>query len=152
MKLTTFAKLVGGAALITATVGAGVAIHQQPSKADTTTTGNTWYYNMTDPNKDGMELKGVQGSLKQIFEVKDPYGAPIFSVGHVGGANVYGDMLRVFAGNDIFDPTAIIHPDGSIEITSYASNPVVNIQGVYLTKADINWIHSQRGCVNGSTC
>lgn len=122
------------------------------AKADSYHTNNTWYYTMTDPNKDGMELKGVKGSLKQIFEVKDPYGAPIFSVGHVGGANVYGDDMRVFNGNNIFLPTAVIHPDGSIEITPQSVNPVVNIQGTILTKNDIDWIHAQRGCTNGVNC
>lgn len=134
---------IGLAFIIGATgaIGSGIAIHNTPAKADSTTTGNTWYYQMTDPNKDGMELQGIKGSLRQIFEVKDPYGAPIFSVGHVGGANVYGDDLRVFNGNDIFNPTAVIYPDGHIEITAQATNPVIVVNGQTLTANDIKWIH-----------
>lgn len=125
----------------TGAIGSGIAIRANSAKADDSYTGNTWYYTMTDPNKDGMELKGVAGSNRQIFEVKDPYGAPIFSVGHVGGANVYGDDLRIFNGGDVFDPTAIIYPDGHIEITAQSTNPVIVVNGQTLTANDIKWIH-----------
>jgi len=107
--------------------------------ASTNTTGNPWNWTMTNPSKDGMTVKGVHNSLNQIFTVKDPYGAPIVSVGHVGGLSVFGDQIRVFAPNTLDNPVAVIGFDGRISLSG--PNSGVYVDGALLTKRDIEWIH-----------
>lgn len=104
---------------------------------------NPWVYNLSDPTKGGILINGVKNSGTQILEIKDPYGQPIFGVGHFGGASVYGDHFRVFGGNDIFHPVIDIGPDSHINIRG--TRPTVTINGQTLTSSDIAWIHKQRG-------
>lgn len=105
-----------------------------------TTTPNPWTYTMTVQGKDGLVVNGMQGSLNQILTVKDPYGAPIFSVGHVGGAGVYGDRLAIFPPNSVTSPVIVLGDDGRISITG--PNAGVWVDGQLLTSADIAWIHA----------
>lgn len=43
----------------------------------------------------------------QEFEVFDPNGAPIFSVGEFGGDGVFGDNRNVFNRKDVFHPALV---------------------------------------------
>lgn len=124
------------AILIGMTLTAGVVT---ASESQATTTPNPWNYTMTIPNRDGMSIKGMPNSLNQIFTVKDPYGAPIVSVGHVGGLSVFGDQIRVFAPNTLDNPVAVIGFDGRVSLSG--PNAGVYIDGQLLTAGDIKWIH-----------
>jgi hypothetical protein len=94
---------------------------------------------MTDPNKDGMTINGVPNSLAQIFTVKDPYGAPIFAVGHVGGATVFGDHIRLVGDSGFSVPVFDVDTHGTVRLTGTA--PAIVIGGETLTAKDIKWIH-----------
>lgn len=94
---------------------------------------------MTDPSKNGMTVNGVSKSLAQIFTVKDSHGAPIFSIGHVGGPSVFGDHLRIFPPGNTTNPVVDIGPDGRISITG--PNAGIWVNGQLLTASDIAWIH-----------
>lgn len=95
---------------------------------------------MTDPNQDGLTLNGVPNSLAQIFLIKDPYGNPIFAVGHVGGATVFGDHFRLI-GDAGFD-TPVFDVDTHGTITLLGSAPKIVIGGQTLTAKDIKWLHA----------
>lgn len=110
------------------------------AQATTSATGNPWNWTMTVPNKDGMIIKGMPNSLHQIWTVEDPYGAPIVSVGHVGGLSVFGDQIRVFAPNTLDNPVAVIGFDGRVSLSG--PNAGVYIDGQLLTSADIAYLHS----------
>ena len=96
---------------------------------------------MTDPNHDGMTITGVPNSLAQIFLVKDPYGSPIFAVGHVGGATVFGDHFRLIGDAGFSTPVFDVDTHGTITLTGSA--PKIVIGGETLTADDIKWIHEQ---------
>ncbi len=130
--------LVG--AVLTASTALSWPLHSDHASAATSATGNPWNWTMTVPNKDGMSIKGMPNSLNQIFTVKDPYGAPIVSVGHVGGLSVFGDQIRVFAPNTLDNPVAVIGFDGRISLQG--PNAGVYVEGELLTKEDIAWVHS----------
>jgi hypothetical protein len=98
---------------------------------------------MTNPAKDGMTINGVPGSLAQIFLVKDPYGAPIFAVGHVGGATIFGDHIRLMGDLGLSSPVFDVDTHGTVTLAGTA--PKIVIGGQTLTADDIAWIHSQRG-------
>ena len=118
-----------------------VKANATPRTAYTTlpTGPNPWNYTMTDPTKDGMTINGVPNSLAQIFLVKDPYGSPIFAVGHVGGATVFGDNFRLIG--DAGFSTPVFNVDTHGTITLLGSAPKIVIGGETLTPADIKWIH-----------
>jgi len=107
----------------------------------TATGQNPWNYTMTNPDKtkDGMVLNGTPNSLAQIFLVKDPYGAPIFAVGHVGGATVFGDHFRLIGDAGFSTPVFDVDEHGTITLSGSA--PAIKIGGETLTAADIKWIH-----------
>lgn len=143
---TRTGRIVAGLALtigITGATASGVAIKQNTAVATVSPGANPWNYTMTIPTQDGMSVKGVANSLQQIFTVKDPYGAPIVSVGHVGGLSVFGDQIRVFAPNTLDNPVAVIGFDGRVSLQG--PNAGVYVSGQLLTAADIAWIHQQRG-------
>ena len=124
-------------------LGSGVAIHQNTARAAATPGPNPWNYQMTNPNDYGMVIKGTPNSLAQIFQVRDPYGAPIVSVGHVGGLGVFGDRMAVFPPTSVTNPVIVLDDNGRISITGPSAG--VWIDGQLLTSADIAWIHQQRG-------
>ena len=131
--------LVIGATLAT---GTGAAATVKPRVSSATYTGsNPWNYTMTDPNHDGMTITGVSNSLAQIFLVKDPYGSPIFAVGHVGGATVFGDHFRLIGDAGFSTPVFDVDTHGTITLTGSA--PKIVIGGETLTADDIKWIHEQ---------
>lgn len=137
MKRTT-ARRVAGTTIVAGALFCALVPNGGPAKA-TTTPINPWNYTMSIPNRDGMSIKGMPNSLNQIFTVKDPYGAPIVSVGHVGGLSVFGDQIRVFAPNTLDNPVAVIGFDGRISLSG--PNAGVYIDGQLLTAGDIKWIH-----------
>jgi hypothetical protein len=139
-RIATGLALVVGTTLTTAS---GVAIHANTARATVTPGPNPWNYQMTNPNDYGMVIKGTPNSLAQIFQVRDPYGAPIFSVGHVGGAGVFGDRIAVFPPTSVTSPVIVLDDNGRISITGPSAG--VWIDGQLLTSDDIAWIHSQRG-------
>lgn len=109
-------------------------------QAQTIAGPNPWTYTMTDGTKDGVVINGVPNSLSQIFLVKDPYGAPIFAVGHVGGATVFGDHFRLIGDAGFSTPVFDVDTHGTITLTGTA--PKIVIGGQTLTAADIAWIHA----------
>lgn len=139
---------------IAVTIGGGLiaaSCHPQPAHSTTTprasigtfSTGqNPWNYTMTNPDKtkDGMVLTGTTNSLSQIFLVKDAYGNPIFAVGHVGGATVFGDHFRLIGDAGFSTPVFDVDTHGTITLTGSA--PKIVIGGETLTAEDIRWIHN----------
>lgn len=117
-----------------------VAVPLAGSTAQATTTGNPWTWTVTNPSQDGMVINGTAGSLKQIWTIKDHLGAPIASVGEVGGLGVYGDRLAVFPPSSVTNPVIVLGDDGRISITG--PNAGVYIDGQLLTSADIAWLHA----------
>lgn len=136
-------KRVMAALMLLGSLVLGVLLTRDEAHSQTMPGPNPWRYTMTDTTRDGVVVTGVAGSMTQILTVKDPYGAPIFSVGHVGGAGIYGDHFRVFPPGNVYQPVVDIGPDGRISITG--PNAGVWINGTLLTQADIEWIHTQRG-------
>lgn len=132
----------------TFTAGSGIAIHANTAHASTPRTSygtfspgpNPWNFTMTDGTKDGMTINGTPNSLAQIFLVKDPYGAPIFAVGHVGGATTFGDHIRLIGDAGFSTPVFDVDTHGTITLTGSA--PKIVIGGQTLTADDIAWIHS----------
>lgn len=139
-RVATGLALTIGATLATAS---GVAINQNTACAAVDPGPNPWNYQITSPNDYGMVITGVPNSLAQIFQVRDPYGAPIFSVGHVGGAGVFGDRFAVFPPASSSNPVIVLDDNGRISLTGPSAG--VWIDGQLLTSDDIAWIHSQRG-------
>jgi hypothetical protein len=140
---TRIGRIATGLALaigVTGATASGIAIKQNTAQATVSPGANPWNYTMTIPTKDGMSVKGIAGSLNQIFTVKDPYGAPIVSVGHVGGLSVFGDQIRVFAPNTLDNPVAVLGFDGRLSLQG--PNAGVYVNGQLLTAEDISWIHS----------
>lgn len=89
---------------------------------------NPWQYVQTVDNY-GMVITGVAGSLSQIFQIRDHLGAPIFSVGNVGGPAAYGDDMTVF--------------DGSFNVKARMGlNGTLTLNGSVLSKADIDSLHA----------
>lgn len=111
------------------------------SYATTTVGTNPWNYTMTNPDKtkDGMVITGETNSLSQIFLVKDAYGSPIFAVGHVGGATVFGDHFRLIGDAGFSTPVFDVDEHGTITLSGTA--PRIKIGGETLTADDIKWIH-----------
>ncbi len=64
----------------------------------------------------------------QYLEVFDHLGAPIFSVGQTGGADVFGDDFRLFGHNDPFDPEIVI-TDKPLPSTCKAPERWINVTG-----------------------
>lgn len=131
---------------ILATAVAGIAVllgcaASSPARAQTIPSPNPWNYTMTNPDKtkDGMVLNGTPNSLAQIFLVKDPYGSPIFAVGHVGGATVFGDNFRLIGDAGFSTPVFDVDTHGTITLQGTA--PKIVIGGETLTAADIRWLH-----------
>jgi hypothetical protein len=111
-------------------------------EAVTTPGPNPWVWNITDGANDGLTINGTSGTLKQIFLIKDYLGAPIFGVGHVGGAAVYGDHLRVFAPGVGFVNTFDVDPDGKVTISGTGQ---LQLGATVLTETDIQDLHSHSG-------
>lgn len=126
------AVIIGG----TLVTGSGIAIHENTARA---AAGNPWNFTMTDRTKDGMTINGISGSVSQIFTVKDSNGAPIFSVGNVGGTGVYSDHFRIYPAGDVFNPSVDIGPDGRVSLLG--TNAGIWVNGQLLTSSDIAWIH-----------
>lgn len=66
----------------------------------------------------------------QYLEVFDHNGAPIFSVGQTGGADVFGDDFRLFGHNDPFDPEIVI-TDKPLPATCKAPEKWINLAGTW---------------------
>lgn len=64
----------------------------------------------------------------QYLEVFDHNGAPIFSVGQTGGADVFGDDFRLFGHDDPFDPEIVI-TDKPLPATCKAPERWINVSG-----------------------
>jgi hypothetical protein len=103
---------------------------------------NPWVWNITDGLNDGLTINGTSGTLKQILLIKDYLGAPIFGVGHVGGAAVYGDHLKVFAPGVGFVNTFDVDPTGKVTISGAGQ---LQIGSTVLNEADIQNLHSHAG-------
>lgn len=132
-------KIAALAAVIGITITTGV-VTASTVHAQTIPGPNPWNLTMTDKTKDGVVVSGVPGSLSQIFLVKDPYGSPIFAVGHVGGATVFGDHFRLIGDAGFSTPVFDVDTHGTITLTGSA--PKIVIGGQTLTAADIAWIHN----------
>jgi hypothetical protein len=89
---------------------------------------NPWQYTQTQDNY-GMVITGIADSLSQIFQIRDHLGAPIFSVGNVGGPAAYGDNMTVFDGS--FNVMCRLGLDGTLIL-----------DGSTLTNADIDSLHT----------
>lgn len=89
---------------------------------------NPWQYTQTVDNY-GMVITGIAGSLSQIFQVRDNLGAPIFSIGQVGGPAAFGDNMSVFDGS--FNLMCRLGLDGTLIL-----------DGSTLTNADIDSLHT----------
>ncbi len=87
-----------------------------PAQAETTTTANPWTYQMTDPTKDGLVIRGTTGS-NNPFIVYDPYVQPIVAVGEYGGFKVFGDCSAVNRGDDVYHS----------QVTLCADEPVASV-------------------------
>lgn len=126
----------------TLTTASGVAIHNNQARAAVTPGPNPWNYTMTnaDKTKDGMVITGETNSLSQIFLIKDAYGAPIFGVGHVGGATTFGDHIRLMGDLGLSVPVFDVDTHGTITLLGTA--PKIVIGGQTLTPEDIAWIHN----------
>lgn len=94
---------------------------------------------MTNPSQDGLTLKGVPNSLAQIFLVQDPYGNPIFAVGHVGGATTFGDHIRLIGDAGFSTPVFDADTHGTITLTGTA--PKIQIGDQTLTPQDVQFLH-----------
>lgn len=126
----------------TGVVGVGAAIKHNTANATVNPGPNPWVYTMTDGTKDGMTINADQSptSLTQIFLIKDRNGAPIFAVGKVGGATVFGDHFRLIGDAGFSTPVFDVAPNGTITLTGSA--PKIVIGGQTLTAEDIAWIHN----------
>lgn len=135
-------RIAFGITTLTGAAFIAIACNPNPAHAATCLGVNPWNLNMTnaDKTKDGLTITGTTNSLAQILTVKDPYGAPIFSVGHVGGATVFGDHIRLIGDAGFNTPVVDMDTHGTISITG--TNPKVVINGQALTAADIAWIHA----------
>lgn len=136
--------ILGRAALGLVALGVlAMPLADSSAQATTATTGNPWTWTVTNPNADGMVINGTAGSLKQIWTIKDHFGAPIASVGEVGGLGVYGDRLAIFPPSSVTNPVIVLGDDGRISITG--PNAGVYIDGQLLTSSDIAYLHSLQG-------
>ena len=106
---------------------------------------NPWTFTLNDGNSDGVVINADSSatSLSQLLIVKDRNGAPIFAVGHVGGATVFGDHYRLIGDAGFSTPVFDVDTHGTIVIRGTA--PKINVNGTILTKSDIQWIHTMRG-------
>lgn len=115
------------------------------AKAQTIPGPNPWVYTLDDGNSDGVVINADSSptSLSQLLIIKDRNGAPIFAVGHVGGATVFGDHYRLIGDAGFSTPVFDVDTHGTIVIRGSA--PKIDVNGTILTKSDIQWIHTMRG-------
>ena len=76
----------------------------------------------------------------QYLEVFDHNGAPIFSVGQTGGADVFGDDFRLFGHDDPFDPEIVI-TDKPLPATCKVPERWINVTGSWTCRAGV-WVKS----------
>ena len=76
----------------------------------------------------------------QYLEVFDHNGAPIFSVGATGGADVFGDDFRLFGHDDPFDPEIVI-TDKPLPATCKAPERWINVTGSWTCHGGL-WVRS----------
>lgn len=100
----------------------------QIASIDPLSKSNTWLYQMQKDDF-GMVIKGIPSSLAQIFQVRDPFDSPIFSVGHVGGPAAYGDNMSVYDGS--FNLMAQMGLNGTLTLAG----------GKVLSPGDIDTLH-----------
>lgn len=127
---------------LTSTVACALIPLGGAARAQTIPGPNPWNMTMTDGTKDGVVIKADPSptSLTQIFLVKDRNDAPIFAVGKVGGATVFGDHFRLIGDAGFSTPVFDVDTHGTITLTGTA--PKIVIGGQTLTAADIAWLHA----------
>jgi hypothetical protein len=79
-----------------------------------------WNLLVPDTSRDGLVVRGREGSTQQLVTVRDYQGNPIFSVGPTGGAGVFSsdphDLL--FATNSVFGRTFAANVNGGVRAAS----------------------------------
>jgi hypothetical protein len=95
-----------------------VALATRPSVVTRPSVGtNPWVYQMTRPDADGVQIKGIADSSTNLEIWFDHNGAPIAAVDQAGGFKVFGDNIGVYPPGNVNQSSVELHDTGGVTLS-----------------------------------